>query len=204
MSNCELLARITTDRVSATALTYRFFLVALALLSLDFLLAYPVLAQQPLYVGDFDVPSERSVYSPPGLNRGNPYLPQSAGPAGRPSKIIPAREKGFVDFFKVEKNSKGQLFIRSDDKKVFLLKLSEAQVRFFFGAPNIVKKYDKRVKTAKLDQVFEYVCYNDDVLSKLIIGFEKRVVCSAVVKHWDATMGTPGLGNEHTQKDLCP
>lgn len=204
MSNCELLARITTDRSSATVLTYRLLLVAVALLPLDFLLAYPVFAQQPLYIGDFDGPSERSVYSPPGLNRGNPYLPQGGGPAGRPSKIIPAREKGFVDFLKVEKNSKGQLFIRSDDKKVFLLKLSEAQVRFFFGAPNIVKKYDKRVKTAKLDQVFEYVCYNDDVLSKLIIGFEKRVVCSAVVKHWDATMGTPGLGNEHTQKDLCP
>ena len=178
--------------------------MALALLSLDFLLAYPALSQQPLYVGDFDGPSERNEYSPPGLNRGAYYRPQGGGPAGRPSKIIPAREKGFVDFLKVEKNSKGQLFIKSDDKKVFLLKLSEAQVRFFFGAPNIVKKYDKRVKTAKLDQVFEYVCYNDDVLSKLFFGFEKKVVCRAVVKHWDPTMGTPGLGTGHTQKDLCP
>lgn len=202
MSNCQLLARITTDRASITALTYRLLLVAVALLPLDVLLAYPVFAQQPMYIGDFYGPSERSVYSPPGLNRGNPYLPQGGGPAGRPSKIIPAREKGFVDFLKVEKNSKGQLFIKSDDKKVFLLKLSEAQVRSFFGTPHTVRKYDKRVKTAKLDQVFEYVCYNDDLLSKLFIGFEKKVVCRAVVKHWDDRMGTPGLGNEHTQKDL--
>ncbi len=133
MSNCQLLARITTDRVSAAALTYRLLLVAVALLPLDVLLAYPALAQQPLYVGDFDEPSERKEYRPFELNRGAFSRPLGCGPAGRPSKIIPAREKGFVDFLKVEKNSKGQLFIKSDDKKVFLLKLSEAQVRFFFG-----------------------------------------------------------------------
>lgn len=195
LSNCKLLARITTDRASTAALAYRFLLVAIALLPLDFQLACPALAQQPLYVGDFDGPSERNEYSPPGLNRGAYYRPQGGGPAGRPSNIIHARGKGFVDFLKVEKNSKGQLFIKSDDKKVFLLKLSEAQVRFYFGPPNTVKKYDKRAKTAKLDQVFEYECYNDNLLSKLIIGFEKKVVCRAVVKHWDPTMGTPGLGN---------
>jgi hypothetical protein len=171
--------------------------------------AYPALAQQPLYIGDFDGPLDRNECRPIGPNRvdcfeGDPFKSKELVPAGRPSKIIPAREKGFVDFLKVEKNSNGQLFIRSADKKIFLLKLSEAQVRFFFGTPNTVKKYDKQVRTAKLDQVFEYVCYNDDVLSKLFIGFEKKVVCRAVVKHWDTTMGTPGLGNGHTQKDLCP
>lgn len=172
--------------------------------SLGLLFAYPASAEQPLYIGDFDGPLERNEYRPSHDIGGMPFAPQELKPAGRPPIIVSAREKGFVDFQKVEKNSKGQLFIKSDDKKVFLLKLSEAQVRFFFGAPNIVKKYDKRVKTAKLDQVFEYVCYNDDVLSKLFFGFEKKVVCRAVVKHWDPTMGTPGLGTGHTQKDLCP
>ncbi len=207
MSNCELLARITTDRESATALTYRLLLVAAALLSLDLLLAYPAVAQQPLYIGDFDGPLDRNQNSPSGLNRvdsfeGDPFTSKKLMPAGFTPNNVPARAKGYVGFLKVEKNSKGQLFIRSADKKILLLKLSEAQVRFFFGPPNTVKKYDKRVKTAKLDQVFEYACYNDDVLSKLSIGFEKKVVCRAVVKYWDSEMGTPGLGNEHTQKDL--
>lgn len=201
MSNCKLLAKVRVNKAPALLFFFRLLFMAITFLSLDLLLAHPAVAE-PLYVGDFDGPLERNEYRPSHDIGGMPFAPQELKPPGRPSKIIPSREKGFVDFLKVEKNSKGQLFIKSDDKKVFLLKLSEAQVRFFFGAPNIVKKYDKRVKTAKLDQVFEYVCYNDDVLSKLIIRFEKRVVCSAVVKHWDATMGTPGLGNEHSQKDL--
>lgn len=209
MSNCELLARITTDRESATALTYRLLLVAAALLSLDLLLAYPAVAQQPLYIGDFDGPLDRNQNSPSGLNRvdsfeGDPFTSKELMPAGFPPNMVPARAKAFVDFLKVEKNSKGQLFIRLADNKIFLLKLSEAQVRFFFGPPNTVKKYDKRVKTAKLDQVFEYACYNDDVLRKLSIGFEKKVVCRAVVKHWDRKMGKPVWGNVPTLKDVCP
>lgn len=60
LSNGRLLALITTDRVSAKAFICRLLLVAVALVSLDFLLAFPAFAQQPLYVGDFDGPSERN------------------------------------------------------------------------------------------------------------------------------------------------
>jgi len=99
MSNCELLARITTDRVSAAALTYRFLLLAVTLLSLDFLLAYPVFAQQPLYIGDFDGPLDRNEYRPPVLNRvdlfdGNPFAPQELVPPRRPPNMVPQRAKG--------------------------------------------------------------------------------------------------------------
>lgn len=185
MSNCKLLARVSINRIAPAVVISRLLIVASTFFSLVVLFAYPAVAEQ-LYVGDFDVPSDRSEYRPQGLDRvdfsgGDPYLPQELVPP--PRRPPNERAKAFLDFQKVEKNSKGKLFIRSADKKIFLLKLSEDQVKFFFGPPNTVKKYDKRVKTAHLNQVFEYACYNDDLLSNLFIGFEKKVVCRVVVKH---------------------
>ncbi len=183
-----MLARVTINKIAPAVVISRLLIVASTFFSLVVLFAYPAIAEQ-LYVGDFDVPSERSEYRPPGLDRddfagGDPNLPQElVPPPRRPPNMVPVRARAFHDFQNVEKNSKGQLFIRSADKKIFLLKLSEDQVKFFFGPPNTVKKYDKRVKTAHLNQVFEYACYNDDLLSNLFIGFEKKVVCRVVVKH---------------------
>jgi hypothetical protein len=158
--------------------------MAITFLSLDLLLAHPAVAE-PLYVGDFDGPLERSAEQSPGLIRvdlsdGNPFAPQGELPGGFPSNM-PRRAKAFLDFQKVEKTSKGQLFIRSADKKIFLLKLSEAQVKLFFGPPANVRPYEKLVKTAHLDQVFEYPCYCDSRINKLILGFEKQVVRRAVL-----------------------
>jgi hypothetical protein len=185
MSNCQLLARITTDRESVTALTYRLLLVAVALVPLDVLLAYPALSQEPLYVGDFDEPSDRKEYRPFELNRvdieGDPFTSKESAPAGFPPKMIPGRAKSRLMCFKIESNSKGQLFIRPVRKRVKILGLPENKVRFFFGSPLSVRKYDKRVETANLDQVFEYPCHCDSRINKLILGFENKVVRRAVV-----------------------
>lgn len=185
MSNCQLLARITTDRASITALTYRSLLVAVVLLPLDFLLPYPAFAQQPLYVGDFDEPSERTEYRPPGLNRGDiegdPFTSKESAPSGFSPKMIPGRAKSRLMCFKIESNSKGQLFIRPVRKRVKILGLPVNRVRFFFGPPLSFRQYDNRVETANLDLVFQYPCYKDSRLCKLILGFEEQVVRSAVV-----------------------
>lgn len=59
MSNCELLARITTNKVCAVALAHRTLLVAAVLVSVDLGAALPVSAEsvsakeKPLYIGDF-------------------------------------------------------------------------------------------------------------------------------------------------------
>lgn len=178
-----MLARVTINRIAPAVVISRLLIVASTFFSLVVLFAYPAVAEQ-LYVGDFDVPSERSEYRPPGLDRddfagGDPNLPQELVPP--PRRPPNARAKAFLDFQKVEKNSKGKLFIRSADKKIFLLKLSEDQVKFFFGPPGNVRPFEKLVKTAHLDQVFEYFCYCDSRINKLILGFEKQVVRRAVL-----------------------
>ncbi|MBP9094389.1 hypothetical protein KBI23_25450 [bacterium] len=92
-------------------------------------------------------------------------------------------------------NGKLFVFVGPSNRKTFLLNLSEAQVRHALGSPWRVKDHDDNVKGANVEQVFEYPCDCDGQISTLYLGFEKKVVCRAVIVHWDRRMGGPVWGH---------
>ena len=97
----------------------------------------------------------------------------------------------------VQRTPNGQLFVfvGPSNRKTFLLNLSEAQVRHALGSPSRVKDHDDHVKGANVEQVFVYPCDCHDQISYLYLGFEKKVVCKAVLIPWDRRMGGPVWGH---------
>ena len=93
----------------------------------------------------------------------------------------------------VQRTPNGQLFVfvGPSNRKTFLLNLSEAQVRKALGPPYRVKDRDDHVKGANVEKVCEYSAECDGQISDLFLGFEKKVVCRAVIVHWDCRMGGP-------------
>ena len=88
MTNCELISRITTKQAAASAL------VCISLICIN--LACPALADQPMYVGDFDGPSENKSDRSPGLIRGDLFKPledpsKAVSPKADSPDVIPVQ-----------------------------------------------------------------------------------------------------------------